>query len=52
MSQTKILISDKVADICQIYLKEKGFEVDSQLGLSPEDLCEAIERGHQGELVT
>ncbi len=46
MSNYKILISDKVADICQTYLQEKGFEVDAKPGLSPEALCETITEYH------
>jgi len=46
MSLTKILISDKVAAICQTYLKEKGFEVDTKPELSLEELCKAIEDYH------
>ncbi len=50
MSQTKILISDKVADICQTYLREKGFEVDMKPGLPQEELCKTVE-GFDGIIV-
>ena len=50
MAQTKILISDKVADICQTSLKEKGFEVDTKPGLPPEELCKTI-GGYHGIIV-
>lgn len=50
MSQTKILISDKVADICQTSLKEKGFEVDTKPGLRPEELFKTI-GGYHGIIV-
>ncbi len=50
MSQTKILISDKVADICQTYLEEKGFRVETKPGLPVEELCKAME-DYQGIIV-
>lgn len=46
MSSYKILISDKVADVCISFLEEQGFQVDSKPGLAPEELRQLIESYH------
>jgi D-3-phosphoglycerate dehydrogenase len=47
---TNILISDPVAEIGISILKQRGFEVDQQAGLSNEELCEKIQ-AYQGLIV-
>jgi D-3-phosphoglycerate dehydrogenase len=46
----KILISDKIEEICPKILKEAGFSVDEKSGLSPSDL-EAIIGDYDGQIV-
>jgi len=38
----KVLVADKMADDGIVYLKEKGFDVDTKYGLSHEELLEVI----------
>ncbi|MFQ5677388.1 MAG: hydroxyacid dehydrogenase [bacterium] len=42
MQQYKILISDRVADVCSAHLSDRGFKVDTSSGLTSEDLCAMI----------
>ena len=42
MDQKKVLVTDKIADAGIDVLREKGFQVDEKLGLSPEELVDVI----------
>ncbi|MFQ6113287.1 MAG: phosphoglycerate dehydrogenase, partial [bacterium] len=50
MGTMKILISDPVANICGSILRDRGFGVEHNPGLSQEELCKTI-KGYQGLIV-
>ena len=39
----RIIVTDKMAEDGIVYLREKGFEVDTKFGISPEELLKVIE---------
>ena len=45
MDQMKVLVTDKLADAGIAVLREKGFQVDMLLDLTPEQSMERIRRG-------
>lgn len=42
----RIIVTDKMAEDGIAYLREKGFEVDTRFGISPEELLKIIENYH------